>query len=449
MDNFENTPNTPQNPSEQVESTVITPPAGNAPASVVSQKPKSKKNLLEIGILFVIIAILAGVVSWYFISKNQTISVPQESETTDQITSETDVQPTLVEVTPTMKPRELKILADCKMHNVNPDGSLTVLYENDDLCSYGNTIIRDGERYIYLYNRQDFSANPVLVDVASQEIITFPEDMHFYHYQPQNENVYSVVAYPTKIIYKGTLSNLKSKKLLEFDPSGLGRGGAVEDDFDIIPNSDDTLIIYQDTTSPMFLTGFDIENPESLDYAMGGMMILSPEGTRLLEVANAFHTRWLNNNSFVTLITNGTRSQLIIRKYEFASDRSYKYFDLYTVKDKSTFGEIYDIDVYNNKAVLSTLLNDDHQIYLADLSGETTNLVKYENAPARAVILNSDYFIGYGLTPCDPSLEIGSKGNFCTPADGAINDYKTDIRLYNIDTKKIETLLELDDKYLL
>jgi hypothetical protein len=148
-------------------------------------------------------------------------------------------------------------------------------------------------------------------------------------------------------------------------------------------------------------------------------------------------------------VTNGTRSQVVLRKYNFSQEGTYTFTDLYKIADKSTFGDIYDIDIYNNMAALSVLSKGDYLLYMADLTGDTTNLIKYENAPARAVILDSDYILGYGLTPCDPSLEVGSEGNFCTPADGSFSDYKSDVRLYNIKTKKTTTLLELDEMYLL
>ena len=455
MDSFENSPDTTQVVNDQTEVTLTPEPTSNpvpvstTPPADTTPKATSKKNYLEIGILLVIIAILAGLVTWYFVSKNQPISEPQESDTTDQANGGTTTQPTVVVVTPTMEPRELKVMANCMVSSINPDKTLAEAERNEEICIYGDKIFKDNKEYAYLYNRDDYSADTVLFDIEGEKSISYPKDLHFYDNNSSSGSIYSLASYPMRVIYKGTLSNLKQQKLFEYDPTGFGRGGMVEDDVEIIPNSDESRIIFQDTTSPAFLTGYDPDDLASVDNAMGGMLVLSQQGTRILDVPHAYQTRWIDDSSLITLVTNGTRSQVVLRKYNFSQEGTYTFTDLYKIADKSTFGDIYDIDIYNNMAALSVLSKGDYLLYMADLTGDTTNLIKYENAPARAVILDSDYILGYGLTPCDPSLEVGSEGNFCTPADGSFSDYKSDVRLYNIKTKKTTTLLELDEMYLL
>ena len=122
---------------------------------------------------------------------------------------------------------------------------------------------------------------------------------------------------------------------------------------------------------------------------------------------------------------------------------------MYLIEDKANFGEIYNIDIYNETALLNVVINNKHYAYKADLSGDTTALVKYSEIPANASIIGTGNLLGFGLVPCDPSQDLGSDGNLVCPVEWIFSDYKTDVRLYNIKTKETKTLLEFEEMYLL
>ena len=450
MDSFENTPNTIPAGSEQVVATNTPEPVPATPQQNIPQKASPKKNYLEIGILLVILAILAGLITWYFVSRNQTISVPQESDTTDQANAGTTTQPTLVVVTPTMEPRELKVLADCKMHNVSPEGLVTVLYENEELCDYRNRIIYETENYIQVWNDRIYKGTRKLMKVSDGSLINFPDDLKFGYYHPTSNTVYSTTSGANSVtLYKGPLTNLKAQEIFEFELTMGGRGSMTEDDFYFVPNYSEKYVIYQDTTTVDFLTDSTDELSISIGSLYGGMAVFASNGSKLLEQVGAFRTRWISDNSFVTLVKNEENTHVTLRKYTISADGKYTYVDMYLIEDKANFGEIYNIDIYNETALLNVVINNKHYAYKADLSGDTTALVKYSEIPANASIIGTGNLLGFGLVPCDPSQDLGSDGNLVCPVEWIFSDYKTDVRLYNIKTKETKTLLEFEEMYLL
>ena len=443
-------PETPQPlqsvPTETVQENVTSP----TPPPVTVTPTKSNKNYLEIGILLVILAILAGLVTWYFVSKNQTASVPQEFGTTDQIVAEASPQPTIVEVTPTMEPRALKVMADCKMHNVNPNGEITVLYENDELCDYGNSIIVNTQEYIQVWDRQFSDSKLKLLKISDGTFLEFPEYSNFGYYHPVSKNFYTT-SYGTSswAVYKGPVTNLKAQKIFEFDMKSGGRGTMAEDDIYVVPNTSETYIIYQDTTKTDFLSETALDPSSNIGAVYGGMAVFTSNGNKLLEIGGAFRTRWINDDSFVTLVRSDDNTQLTIRKYTITTEGKYNFVDLYRIEDKESFGEIYNIDIYNEIALLNVFSKGKHLAYRVDLSGVTTTLIKYSEIPASGKIIGTDNLLGYGLIDCDPSQEPGTGSVLECPIDWVFDDYKSDIRLYNTVTKETKTLLELDEMYLL
>lgn len=442
MDNFENSPDTTPTSNEQLESTTTTNPPTPTPVSTTTSKPKSKKNLLEIGILIIILAILGGLVAYYLISKNQTISIPQESDTTDQANGETTTQPTLVVVTPTIEPRELKVLADCKMHNINQDGELSVLYEKEELCDYNNLIIDDTQQYIAVWGN-----SRKLLKVSDGTLNDLPENLSFGYYHPTSNNLYTKSFEETSsVLYKGTLINPKVTKIFEFELTMGGRGPMAEDDGYFAPNNSESYIIYQDTTTNDFFTEPKLVPPSY----NGGMVVFTSTGSKLIEAEGAFRTRWIDDSSLVSLVKNENNTQVTIRKYTITPDGKFSFVDLYRINDKSTFGEIYNIDISNKTALLNVYKEEKHLAYIADLSGDTTTLVKYSDIPANSHLMDNENLLGYGLTECDPTKGLEQPEELsCPVADWVFDDYKTDIRIYNIVTKETKTLLKLDEMYLL
>jgi len=441
MDNFENSPDTTPTSNEQLESTTTTNPPTLTPVSPTTSKPKSKKNLLEFGILIIFLAILGGLVAYYLISKNQTISIPQESDTTDQANGETITQPTLVVVTPTIKPRELKLLADCKMHNINQDGELSVLYEKEELCDFNNVIIDDTHDYIAIGGD---SHKLHLLDVTDGTMNVFPENLAFGYYHPISNNLYTTSFEESSyVLYKGTLSNPKVTKIFEYEPIVGGRGLWAEDDYQFVPNNSEIYMIYQDTTTVNFLS-------DSISSGYGGMAVFTSAGSKLIEVGRAFRTRWIDDSSLVTLVKNEDNTQVTIRKYIITPEGKFSFVDLYHINDKSSFGEIYNIDISNKTALLNVYKDEKHLAYIADLSGDTTTLVKYTDIPANAHLMGNENLLGYGLIECDPTKGLEQPEELsCPVADWVFDDYKTDIRIYNLVTKETKTLLKLDEMYLL
>lgn len=456
MDSFENSPDTTQVVNDQAEVTHTPEPTSNpvpvstTPPADTTPKATSKKNYLEIGILLVIIAILAGLVTWYFVSKNQTTSVPQDSDTTDQAIAETTLQPTLVEVNPTMEPRELKILADCKMQKIGSNGNVTLLYDKKDLCNFGNIIIADSREYAQVWDNMDGDSNIKLLSVSDGTLLEFPDDSVFGYSHPVSKSIYSRSFETGSIaIYKGKIGDFKQQKILEFEQKTGGRGVIAEDDIYLAPNSSESYFIYQDTTTADFLSITDSEIDDQIGNVYGGMTIYTINGNKILEISGAFRTRWINDTSFVTLVRNDKNTQLTIRKYTINSDGKYNFVDLYRIEDKSAFGDIYNIDIYDETALLSVYSEEKHYAYIADLAGETTSLIKYSDVPANVKLLNSETLLGYGLLACDPNQEFGSGGDLQCPLDSVFNDYKSSIQLYNTKTKDTTTLIDLEKMYLL
>lgn len=446
MDSFENSPDSTPTPSEQLKSTTPTNSPSSTPESSTTSKSKSKKNYLEIGILIIILAILGGLVAYYLISKNQTISVPQESDTTDQANADTTPQATLVVVTPTMEPRELKILADCKMHSINQDGELSVLYEKEELCDYNNVIIDDTQEYIDVWGN-----SRKILNVSDGSLNDLPENLAFGYYHPTSKNLYTKsFEESTSALYKGTMTNPKATKIFEYELTMGGRGAWAEDDYHFVPNNSETYIIYQDTTTTDFLSESALTLSDALGSSYGGMVVFTASGSKLIELEGAFRTRWIDDNSLITLVRNEDNTKLSLRKYTITPEGKFSFVDLYRIDDKSAFGEIYNIDISNKTALLNVYKEEKHLAYIADLSGDTTTLVKYSDIPANAHLIGNENLLGYGLTECDPTKGLEQPEELSCPiADWVFNDYKTDIRLYNIVTKETKTLLKLDEMYLL
>lgn len=446
MDSFENTPNTIPAGSEQVVATNTPEPVPATPQQNIPQKASPKKNYLEIGILLVILAILAGLITWYFVSRNQTISVPQESDTTDQANAGTTTQPTLVVVTPTMEPRELKVLADCKMHKISPEGDLSVLYEKEELCDYNNIIIDDNQEYIDVWG-----SSRKLLKVSDGSLNELPENLAFGYYHPTTNNLYTEsFEGSSSILYKGTLNNPKTTKIFEYELTMGGRGGMAEDDHHFVPNTSETYMIYQDTTTEEFLSDSALTMADSIGSSYGGMVVFTVSGSKLIELEGAFRTRWIDDSSLVTLARNVDNTKLSIRKYTITPDGKYNFVDVYQIEDKANFGEIYNIDVNNRTALFNVYKDEKHLAYIADLSGDTTTLVKYSDIPANTHLMDNGNLLGYGLTECDPTKGLEQPEELsCPVADWIFDDYKTDIRIYNIVTEEIKTLLKLDEMYLL
>jgi hypothetical protein len=358
MDSFENSPDTLQPVSTPVEVTPTVAPVSTTPPVTETPKTTTKKNYLEIGILLVILAILAGLVTWYFVSKNQTISVPQESDTTDQANGGTTTQPTVVVVTPTTTDRNLRIIADCNLWEINNSETLDLVTENELLCdSYAtSTVLDDSMRFVLGSAPTDSeSRDTVTIDLDTLKLVDNEKLTYTNYFDTTTGLVYTL---DSNTIYKGPLDNLQKTKIFQYEEDLMGRGSGPQDEIALIPNSDRTKLVYINTFSQ------DIFSDDTLslspDLYFGGFIVLSENGNRLLEVPASFKPRWVNNNTILTFVYGDDMQDVILRKYTFGEDNKYTYVDIVRITEQNNMGTIYNLDITGKTALITSENENNH-----------------------------------------------------------------------------------------
>lgn len=422
-------------PTETVQENVASP----TPPPVTVTPTKSNKNYLEIGILLVILAILACLVTWYFVSKNQTASVPQEFGTTDQIVAEASPQPTISEVTPTISVRNLRIVADCNLWNINNDGNLDLVTENDLLCdSYAtSTVLDESMRFVLGTVETDTeSRDTVTIDLDTLKVVDNEKLTYTNYFDKASGLVYTL---DSSTIYKGPLDNLQKTKIFQYEEDLMGRGSGPQDEVALIPNNDRTKLLYTNTFSQ------DIFSDETVslspDLYFGGFIILSENGNRLLEVPASFKPRWVNNNTILTFVYGDDMQDVILRKYTIDEQNNFAYVDLIKVTESSNIGTIYNLDILGDTALITAENDNKHSSYTLDLSNETSQLVKLNSQTAMNFLISENLMIGFDVIPCvgDPG-----EGDLSCPGDGPFDQYVSKISTYNLVTKVQKTILEIE-----
>ena len=189
--------------------------SANAPTQTQSApKNKPNKKKLYIGVAVAVVLLLLLIISAFALRNNDS---SEQDAIIEPTTSDLGTDPTDVPL-PTIAPRRIKIVANCRIYDVKPDGTLDEGERNEALCDYGDTIAKDGEQYVYVYNQENYDDGQILLNLQTGNVQNYPENLRFNHFQASSGNVYSTEDFPLRIVYKGTLTNPKAQNFWNLIP---------------------------------------------------------------------------------------------------------------------------------------------------------------------------------------------------------------------------------------
>lgn len=426
----------------------------------VSITPSTKQSRMKMRLIQFSLVVLVCLLLWLILTllgenhlfkdintKNDTLTTESTSIATTSPTI--DPEPTAIST-----PRTLYLVSNCKLWQINSNGTLTQIKEDDVLCNSSPNIYATYPTYIKTYyvtytdknNLNTYEEHNNLIDLDTLAEIVLPPDTSFLGYDKNQKLIYSLNALWHSNIIKinrGPIGNLSQTTLLDYSFDG-GRGTAIDEDVRISPNELGDKIIYQNS----YYTGFfSTPNDTNFPIDKGGALILTKDGNRLLEVPLARQTKWLNDNSFITFIYDDEYNA-ILRKYSFNEDNTYKYNDLYTLQ--ASLGSIYYSDILENKMLVSILQNDQYNTYFIDLEEDIATIQKLPTKTAENIFLDSNKIVGFEVSPCDETLPLGdhSLGLVC-PGDNPFYHYKVGISIFDITTTTAKHLLDIDEPKLI
>lgn len=405
----------------------VTPPNGE------SVPPKKKSLWVFILVIFILLILAVGASYALFFSSDDE-GMP---EPTVVPTVETSVVTT---PGPTIVTRDLYSIIDCQAFQATSTGELELLATGDSqLCNRNGLIAYSNSMPVYNSDPEtDEQYRLPLVNVKTGDVydaLAIDGEAYF----DETENILFYELYDDGI-YKGTLTDAGSK-IYDMAGKGIGRGIGPSDDFGLRLNNEGTRLIFQETADSLFEVEDDAD-----EYLKTGAIILSPTGSTLLEIPGGSQTKWVDNDTLLSVVQTSSDGNRVLRRYVF-DDARFSYVDLAVLP--ASFGTIYQLDALGDSVVLGVQREDtSFTNYRGDISGDSTTLSDLGLATVDNYFVDSATLLGFVTTECSGDFEADDTELPC-PIEAPFNVYKTSIARYNLETGELDVVMEMDDPALL